>query len=389
VRSLASPWRPTIFALVNWARRLLLPLALGIVLVALAFDLWRRPEPIGIDFHTYEAAARVALHQGWSHLYDQAAVAVEQKRLVVDQASQPFLSTPPVAWLAAALAPLPYMTEYYAWAVVTLAAYALALAWSATSRGLMRWMAIFAAITPWWVLHAVHLGQVVPLVAAAVVVAWRLLRERRDVAAGLVLSLVLLKPNTAFIVPLALLAAARYRAFAAWSGAAVVVAGISLLTMGIDGVSAYLNQLAAPLPGGASSLTLEGAVGLKGAVALSLRALIVAIALIAAFRLRSSAGMVIATAVLGSLLAAPYLHGSDLCLLSAAAWIVWEERPAVMWRVPLALGWLAASPFADASGLGPGLNRWPWLELALLAGLMVVALRVDRKPVAPAAPAMA
>jgi hypothetical protein len=226
-------------------------------------------------------------------------------------------------------------------------------------------------------------------VAAAVVVAWRLLRERRDVAAGLVLSLVLLKPNTAFIVPLALLAAARYRAFAAWSGAAVVVAGISLLTMGIDGVSAYLNQLAAPLPGGASSLTLEGAVGLKGAVALSLRALIVAIALIAAFRLRSSAGMVIATAVLGSLLAAPYLHGSDLCLLSAAAWIVWEERPAVTWRVPLALGWLAASPFADASGLGPGLNRWPWLELALLAGLMVVALRVDRKPVAPAAPAMA
>lgn len=389
MRSLASPWRPTIFALVIWARRLLLPLALGIVLVALAFDLWRRPEPIGIDFHTYEAAARVALQQGWSHLYDQAAVAVEQKRLVVDQASQPFLSTPPVAWLAAALAPLSYMTEYYVWAVVTFAAYALALAWSATSRGLMRWMAIFAAITPWWVLHAVHLGQVVPLVAAAVVVAWRLLRERRDVAAGLVLSLVLLKPNTAFIVPLALLAAARYRAFAAWSGAAVVVAGISLLTMGIDGVSAYLNQLAAPLPGGASSLTLEGAVGLNGVLALAVRALIVAIALVAAFRLRSSAGLVIATAVLGSLLAAPYLHGSDLCLLSVAAWIVWEERPVVTWRAPLALGWLAASPFADASGLGPGLNRWPWLELALLAGLMIVALRVDQKPVAPAAPAMA
>ena len=389
MQSLASPWRPTIFALVIWARRGLPWVALGIGLIALAFDLWRRPEPIGIDFHTYEAAARVALQHGWSHLYDQAAVAAEQKRLVVDQINQPFISTPPVAWLAAALAPVPYMTEYYVWAVVTFAAYALALAWSATSRGLMRWVEIVAAIAPWWVLHAVHLGQVVPLVAAAVVVAWRLLREKRDVAAGLVLSLVLLKPNTAFIVPLALLVASRYRAFVAWSAAVAVLAAISLLTMGVDGASAYINQLAAPLPGGASSLTLEGAVGVSGVLALALRVLVVGIALVAAFRLRSSPGLVIATGVLGSLLAAPYLHGSDLCLLSAAAWIVWEERPLVAWRVPMALGWLASSPFADASGLGPGLNRWPLLELALLGGLVVMASRVDHKPVAPATPALA
>jgi hypothetical protein len=389
VQSLGSPWRPTIFALVIWARRSLPWVALGIVLIALAFDLWRRPEPIGIDFHTYEAAARVALQQGWPHLYDQAAVAVEQKRLVIDQATQPFLSTPPVAWLAAALAQLPYMTEYYLWAVVTLAAYALALVWSATSRGLMRWIAILAAISPWWVLHAVHLGQVVPLVAAAVVVAWRLLRERRDVVAGLVLSLVLLKPNTAFVVPLALLVAARYRAFVAWSAAAAMLAAVSLLTMGVDGVSAYLSQLAAPLPGGASSLTLEDALGVSGVVALALRLLIVGVALASAFRLRTFPGLVIAIGIMASLVTAPYLHGSDLCLLSAAAWIVWEERPPVAWRVPLALGWLASSPFADASGLGPGLNRWPLLELALLAGLVVMAARVDSRPIAPAAPALA
>ena len=364
-------------------------LALGIVLLALAFDLWRRPEPIGIDFHTYEAAARVALQHGWAHLYDQAAVAVEQKRLVADQASQPFISTPPVAWLAAALAPIPYMTEYYVWAVVTFAAYTLAVVWSATSRGLMRWIAVVAAISPWWVLHAIHLGQVVPLVAAAVVVAWRLLREKRDVAAGLVLSLVLLKPNTAFAVPLALLVAARYRSVVAWSGAAAVVAAMSLLTMDVDGASAYLGQLAAPLPGGASSLTLEGALGVSGVVVLVIRAFIVGIALVAAFRLRDSPGLVIATGVMASLLAAPYLHGSDLCLLSAAAWIVWEERPTPAWRVPLALGWLAASPFADASGLGPGLNRWPLLEAALLAGLVVMAVRVDRKPAVPRARAVA
>ena len=353
-------------------RRFIPWVALGIVLIALALDFWRRPEPIGIDFHTYEAAARVALQHGWAHLYDQAAVAVEQTRLVFDQATQPFLSTPPVAWLAAGLASLPYMTAYYVWAALTFAAYALALAWASPSRGLLGWTAVLAAIAPWWVLHAIHLGQVVPLVAAAAVVAWRLLREKRDVAAGLVLSLVLLKPNTAFVVPLALLAAGRYRAFAAWSVTGAALAAIAVLTMGIGGVSAYLSQLAAPLPGGASALTLEGALGVAGPVALAFRVLIVTTAIAAAFRLRSSPGLAIASGILGSLLAAPYLHGSDLCLLSAAALIVWEERPVAAWRVPLALGWLAATPFADATGLGPGLNRWPLLELVLLAALAII-----------------
>ena len=368
-------------AVVSSARRLVPPVALAILLIALAIDFWRRYEPIGIDFHTYEAAARVGLQHGWSHLYDQSLVAIEQKRLVLEQVTQPFLSPPPVAWLAAVLVPLPYLTAYYVWAAVTFAAFALALAWSAPSHGLARWIAIAGALASWWVLHAVHLGQVVPLVAAGVVVAWRLVREERDVAAGIVLSLVLLKPNTAFIVPLALLAAGRYRTFAAWSVAGALLAAFALLTMGFDGVAAYLRQVGGPLPGGAD-VTLEGALGVSGTVAFALRVLIVAGAVVAAFRLRSSPGLVIAVGSLASLLVAPYLHGSDLCVLSAAAWIVWEERPAPAWRAPLAVGWLASSPFADITGLGPGVRQWPLLELALLMALLVTTWRV-RKPVDP------
>lgn len=371
-------------AVVSSARRLLPPIVLAILLIALAIDFWRRPEPIGIDFHTYEAAARVGLQHGWAHLYDQVLVAAEQKRLVVEQLTQPFLSPPPVAWLAAALAPLPYLTAYYVWAVVTFAAYALALAWSAPHIGLAqwRWIAIVGALAPWWVLHAVHLGQVVPLVAAGVVVAWRLIREDRDVAAGVVLALIFLKPNTAVIVPLALLVAGRYRTFAAWSVAGAVLAAAALLTMGFDSAGAYVRQLAAPLPGGAD-VTLEGALGVSGSVALALRVLIVSAALAAAFRLRSSPGLVVAVGCVASLLVAPYLHGSDLCVLSAAAWTVWEERPALAWRAPLAIGWLASSPFADMSGLGPGVRQWPLLELALLMALLVTAWRVEDKRADP------
>ncbi len=60
------------------ARRLWVPLALAAVLIALALDFWNRSEPIGIDFHTYEAAARVGLHSGWSLIYDQHLVAIQQ-----------------------------------------------------------------------------------------------------------------------------------------------------------------------------------------------------------------------------------------------------------------------------------------------------------------------
>jgi alpha-1,2-mannosyltransferase len=262
---------------------------------------------------------------------------------------------------------------------------ALALTCSAASRGLARWIVVVGALAPWWVVHAVHLGQVVPFVAAAVVLAWRLVREDRNVAAGAVLGLILLKPNTAIIVPLALLAAGRFRIFATWAVIAGAVGGVALLTMGTDGVSVYMSQLTGRLPGGAD-LALEGALGVSGALAIGLRVTIVGAALVAASRLRDSPGMVIAVGCVASLLVAPYLHGSDLCLLSVAAWIVWEERPSLGWRAPLAVGWLVSSSFVVGSGLELGLRQWPLVELAFLAAMLATTwLRLERKRAAAAA----
>jgi hypothetical protein len=363
---------------VNLARRLLPVLALAAILVAIALDYWYRPEPIGIDFHTYAAAARVGLEQGWSHIYDQARVAVEEKALVPGQVAQPFISPPTVAWLAAPLDPLTYQASYYVWAALTLAAFVGSMAWSASSRGLGRWIVVAATVAPWWVLEAIHVGQVVPLVAAGVAVAWRLLREDRNIAAGLVLSLLLLKPNTAFVVPFALLAAGRYRTFATLSASGAVLGVVALLTLGGAGVSAYLSQLTGTLPPGADALTLGGALGVGGDVGTALRVVIIAVVLVAAFMLRGSPGLVLVVGILGSLVTVPYLHASDLCVLTVAAWIVWEERPAPVWRVPLFAGWLLASPYAVMFRLDPTLNRWPLVELAFLAAMVVVAWQVDR-----------
>lgn len=359
---------------VTAARRFVLPGALVVVLLALALDFWNPTEPIGIDFHTYEAAALVGLHNGWSHIYDQDLVAAQQRNLVPDQATQPFLSPPPVAWLAAVLSFLPYWPAYYVWAGLSFIALALALLWASLERGLLRWVSAAAALAPWWVLHAVHLGQVVPLVAAGVVLAWRLVRDRHNAWGDGALALLLLKPNTVIVVPWALLVAGRYRMFLTLSAIGALVVVIAFVTMG-SGVETYYGQVTGPLPAGANFLTLEGAFGVSGALATALRVLIIGITTWVAFRLRPSPGLVIAAGVLGSLLVAPYLHGSDLCLLGVAAWLVWQERTAVAWRVPLAVGWLVASPFVASSAVGLNLNRWPVVELVLLAALMFEAWR--------------
>jgi hypothetical protein len=346
---------------------------LAAVAIALVLDLLHHPQHVGVDFHTYLAAAMVGLQQGWSHLYDQGLVAAAQKHLVPGQYAQPFLSPPTAAWLAAPLTAFPYWTAFGIWAVLSLVAFAAALAWSGVSTGTGRWIAVVGALTPWWVLHAVNLGQVVPFVAAGAVVAWRLMREEKEIAAGVVLSVIFLKPNTAILVPVALLVAGRYRVFGAWLATGAVLAVVALLVLGPHGLSGYLTQLRSPLPSGADSLTLKGAIGAAGVGAAVLRVLIVGLVLATAVKLRASRGLVMPVGIVGSLIVSPYLHASDLCLLAAAAWMVWEERTNVAWRVGLALGWLVASPFLFLTGFSPGLNRWPLIESALLVALVVAA----------------
>jgi hypothetical protein len=366
---------------VKLALRALPLLAVAAIAVAIWQDVWNRPEPMGIDYHTYLAAARVGLEQGWSHIYDQARVDAQQKLLVPDQTAQPFLSPPTDAWLVAPLTLLPYLTSYWVWAALTFGAYVLALAWASTGKGLSRWLLLAAAVAPWWLLHGVRVGQVVPLVAAGMAVAWRLLREDRNVAAGLAISVVLLKPNTAFMVPLVLLAAGRYRAFAGFAAVSVVVSAVALLTLGFGGVADYVNQLRGPLPPGADSLTLERALGAGAGVAVAVRVLVVAVTVAAAFRLRSTPGLVIAVGIVGSLVATPYLHASDLCVLIVAAWIVWQERPSIAWRIGLATGWVLASAYVQYGGIGflnprvldPRLDQWPLLELVFLGGMVALA----------------
>jgi hypothetical protein len=359
------------------ARRLGLTVVILLIAIDLVVGFVNRPEPIGLDFHTYAAAAKVGLQQGWSHIYEQRLVTVAQASLVPDERTQPFLSPPPVAWLAALLVRLPYDLAFVVWSLVTALAVVLAIAWSSAWRGAGRWLAAGLVITPWWFLIADWVGQVVPLVAVGILVGWRLLREDRDMTAGLVLGLVLLKPNTAFLVPLALLAVGRTRTFLTW----LVVAGVGLVllfeTVGATGLAAYVNQLEHP-PLGTDALSLEAAFGDSGSIMFVLRVGIIATVLAAARGMRKSPGLAIVVGTLGSLLVTPYLHLSDLTLLAVAGWIVWRERPSVLWRTPLAASWVLVNPLI-ATHMTPAQNRWPLFELAWLIALAANSWQENRQ----------
>lgn len=351
----------------------LLMLAFGLVAVALCIDVLHRNDPISVDFHTYVAAGQVGVEQGWPHIYDQVMVAVEQVELSPNQIVQPFLSPPTVAFVTAPLGYLPYDLAYVIWAVTLLAAFAVALAWAGMSKGWSKWIAVVGALSPWWVMHSVNVGQVVPIEAAGCVVAWRLVRERREVLAGLALATILFKPNNAVLVPFALLFATRFRLFASWAGAALAVMIIVMLTVGTSGMSEYVTQLRGPLPRGADDITLHGALAATGTYAAVLRILIVGGVMAAAHRMRSSPGLVIPLAIVGSLLISPYLHASDLAMLAAAGFMTWEEKPSLAWRAPLIVTWVAASPYLYDLGWGPHLKRWPLFEIMILAVLLLAA----------------
>ena len=363
--------------------------ALAVVMFALYLDIAVRIDPISVDFHTYLAAAQVGLQHGWSRIYDQGLVAAQQNVLMPAGRSQPFISPPAVAFLVAPLAWMPYDAAYTVWAFVTFAAFGLAMAFSGVTTGLGRWIGVVGALTPWWVIHAINVGQVVPLIAAGLVVGWRLLRDRRDILAGIALSAIMLKPNTALLVPIALLFATRFKALASWAVTSAAVSLALLVAIGPSGIESYITQLRGSWPTGADNLTLHGALGLTGLSAAAARIVIVGAVIGGAFRFRGTPGMVVPLAAIGSLLVAPYLHASDLCVLSAAAWMLWEERPAPAWRALLAAGWLIASPFLFLLQAGPRLSQWPLLEMVLFLAVCAVAIgpltaRADSRRRAPA-----
>src|SRR5258708_14453202 len=94
----------------------------------IGFDLWAAAATyvsqyaVRNDFRLAYAAANVGFRSGYSHLYDLAA-----QRLAIDSLGpgfnpQPFISPPPLAWLAPPLLLLPFQAALIVWTLLLPAA---------------------------------------------------------------------------------------------------------------------------------------------------------------------------------------------------------------------------------------------------------------------------
>jgi hypothetical protein len=327
------------------------------------------------DFRLAYAAATVGIKSGYSHLYDLADQKSAIEALGPGFNPQPFISPPPLAWLVTPLLVLPFRGALVIWTVLLLAA----LCWTwhllAPPGRFVRaaHLALLLGLFP--VAFGVMVGQPGAWVAAAVATAWWLLHRDRPVWAGLALSLIILKPQLALLVPVCLLASGHARTFGAWLVATVLIGLVALALLGPDGLTRYRDVLAqtqTPAWDITRRYSISGPLGL-GPVLNVTQVVVVAVALLAAWRHRRQGPEVpMAAGIVGSLLATPYLGFQDFLMLVVAGWLVLRGG-ATSWQVALLV-------------IGYALLQLALLVLAvpiLLAEAVLLGSLVARAPVAP------
>jgi hypothetical protein len=255
-------------------------------------------------------------------------------------------------------------------------------AWRASTNGSewVRAALLLAALASYPVLFAIHLGQLALVVAALLVLHWRLLRAGHPVLAGIALGLAFVKPQDVALVPVALLLSGRWKATAACAATVAVLGGGVLLALGPQGIHAYQASLAyemarefyvrhtlpAHLPSGTALAVIRPAI----------LALALAPAILTGAR-RYERGL--AAAVLGGFLVTPYLNAEDLTLLFVCAWLMLRTGTPRWMRLAMAVSYpVVAFEYLLGAPLLLGVEL-VWLPL--LAGEAITS--ADRRPWPP------
>lgn len=359
-------------------RNLVIAGAAAAATVTAAYDLWiwitsYVSDNFHNDFTFYYAAARLGLMHGWSHLYDLAMLQQQldaiNSHITVAQLAR-YVSPPPLAWLVTPLTLLPYQAAYWLWSVLLVATLVLAWQLAAPGHGPVRAIFLVAAIGWLPIIYGLQLGQPALLVAAAAAACAVLLRRGRDIEAGAVLGVLVLKPQLALLVPIVLLATGRRRAFASAVIVLVLITAASLVALGPSGAADYIARLnfATTIPENQAQ-TLAGWIHNLPATR-AVEALVALWTLFVAWRLRARGPEVtVAVALIGGLAASPYVHYDDLAMLGLAC-LLFVGATRGRWPVAYALGFVAAGEGFPVWGAGPVIAG----ELLALALLSVPAL---------------
>lgn len=331
-------------------------------------------DPLASDFTLAFIAVRIGTEHGWSHIYSlqlQHQLFSELRPGVFFNDGQRYIAPPPLAWVTLPLGGLGAEGAFYSWFVLSVAS--LVAAWwiGAPGRGLEKAVWLIGAIAWYPVLYGLQYGQPALVVLLTVIVAWRL-AESRPYVAGLVLAVgTSFKPQLVLAVPLVLLFAGRWRVAAAWVAATGVLAAVSLLTLGSNGLADYRSLLAEAqtLPNN-RYFTWAYVVG-PGTLSYLLQGAVLVLAAAGGYLNRkASTGRLVALGLVAGTVGATYWHLQDFTTLVGAAWLFWRDNPPAWQRI-----WVAAVTAVTIE------LAWPLTPLPLLIasaiwlGLMCVPAR--------------
>jgi alpha-1,2-mannosyltransferase len=350
---------------------LVIEIAIAIALIASSHDgVDFAGKPLGTDFISFWTASKLALAGQPAAVYDFAAHRAQQLALFPHLIGYAAFFYPPIFLLICLpLAVLPYLLSLAVWLGLTGVAY-----W----RVFRAWLGDHVATLSFFAFPAVFLNLIHGqngLLSAALLGGGALMLDSRPFIAGACLGALVYKPHLAIVIPIALIAARRWRSLGAF---AMTAAGLGLSSLALFGAATWTaffksasvaqTALERNWVGNDKMQSVFGAVrllhgGLVAAYGLQIiAALVVFCGLFLLHRrsFRSSAeGPAMAAA---ALLVTPFLLDYDLILLAVPlAWILREGRRT---------GFL------------------PWEKMVGLAGfaLPVISLPVARLAYAPLGP---
>ena len=337
--------------------------ALGVSVVLAIIDLlwsytlhYKLAQP---DFYVYYLAARLGRAYGWAAIYDPAVFLPPVTAAVGKPL--PYLNPPELAWLVTPLSFLPYPLAAWIWTGLLAVAFVLVWYLVAPGRSIVRLVHGLGAAVLLPVFVGVLFGQVSLLVVAAVAVSWWVLSRGRPWLAGVVLSAIILKPQIAFLVPLALLLAGYGRVFVAWLAVSVPLAAVTLLATGTEVFHEMSRSLhtVSGVPGPIQSSLLRQLPLPVAAVGI---ALVLGVCVLSLWRGRGCGpSRPIAVGLIASVLVSPYINFYDLSALVLAAWLILRTNPP-RWQQVVTLGMYV--PFYGAP-------IWPLVTLACICGWLV------------------
>lgn len=326
-------------------------------------------DPYQMDFISYWAAGRLGL-DGQAPLAYDVAEHHRVQALATAVGQIPYGYPPAFLAIAAPFALLPYPQAAVAWVILTWAAYAVAVRlWAPRAF----WLAM--AMPP-LLINAIT-GQAGFLIAALFIGGMALL-PKRPLLGGMLLGLIVIKPQLGIVLPFVLAAGREWRAFL---GAALSASGLlllGLLLFGFESYRAWLGNaglyssvVADGLAGWQRMASVYSALrfdGVGAAPAWIAQGLVALAAVAAACRLwhrKAEWGARAGALAAATALASPYMFGYDtLLLIVPFAWLVTRGRNG-LW---LALSWaLMLLGLLQALGWAGGPNLAPLVPAILLA----------------------